>query len=97
MNPTWWLCLLLALSCFFYSQRMTIRICVPHNYPGDGISTQFVEEPVVENCEAYGNAYLGIHLGTGALRGKVRSNRAHDNGQDGLFLVRRVQHSLYGG
>jgi len=80
---------------FFHSQRMTIRNCVARNYPGDGISTQFVEDPVVEKCEAYGNAYLGIHLGTGALRGKVRFNRAHDNGQDGLFLCWRVQHSLY--
>jgi hypothetical protein len=80
---------------FFHSQRMTIRNCVARNYPGDGISTQFVEYPVVENCEAYGNAELGIHLGTGALRGIVRFNRAHDNGQDGLYLCWRVQRALY--
>ena len=67
------------------------------NYPGDGISTQFVEDPVVDNCEAYGNAYLGIHLGTGALRGLVRFNRAHDNGQDGLYLCWRVQRARYEG
>ena len=48
-------------------------------------------------CEAYGNAYLVIHLGTGALRGQVRFNRTHDNGQDGLFLCWRVQHSIYEG
>jgi Right handed beta helix region/Pectate lyase superfamily protein len=82
---------------FFHSQRMTISNCVARNYPGDGISTQFVEDPVVEKCEAYGNAFLGIHLGTGALRGKVRFNRTHDNGQDGLFLCWRVQHSVYEG
>ena len=76
---------------------MTISNCVARNYPGDGISTQFVEDPVVEKCESYGNAYLGIHLGTGALRGRVRFNRAHDNGQDGLFLCWRVQHALYEG
>ena len=76
---------------FFHSRKMTIRHCVARNYPGDGISCQFVEDPVVENCEALGNASLGIHLGTGALRGLVRSNRAHDNGQDGLFLCWRVQ------
>ncbi len=64
-------------------------------FPGDGISTQFVEDPVVENCEAYGNAQLGIHLGTGALRGLVRYNRAHNNGADGLFLCWRVQHARY--
>ena len=41
------------------------------------------------------NAYLGIHLGTGALRGIVRDCRAHDNGKDGLFLCWRVQHARY--
>jgi len=80
---------------FFHSKRMTIRHSVARNYPGDGISTQFVEDPVVEDCEAYGNAALGIHLGTGALRGVVRFNRAHDNDQDGLFLCWRVQHARY--
>jgi len=80
---------------FFHSQRMTIRNCVARNFPGDGISTQFVESPVVENCEAYGNAELGIHLGTGALHGVVRSDRAHDNGQDGLYLCWRVQYARY--
>jgi parallel beta-helix repeat protein len=80
---------------FFHSKRMTIRNCVARDFPGDGISTQFVEEPVVDNCEVYGNAELGIHLGTGALRGLVRSNRAHDNGKDGLYLCWRVQHARY--
>jgi parallel beta-helix repeat protein len=80
---------------FFHSQRMTIRSCVARNYPGDGISTQNVEDPTVDNCEAYGNAYLGIHLGTGAARGIVTDNRAHDNGKDGLYLCWRVQHSRY--
>jgi hypothetical protein len=80
---------------FFHSKQMTIRNCVARNYPGDGISTQFVEDPVIENCEAYGNALLGIHLGTGALRGIIRFNRAHDNGEDGLYLCWRVQHTLY--
>lgn len=80
---------------FFHSKRMTIRNCVARNFPGDGISTQFVEGPVVENCEAYGNAQLGIHLGTGALRGLVRYDRAHNNGTDGLYLCWRVQHARY--
>jgi parallel beta-helix repeat protein len=74
---------------------MTVQNCVVRNYPGDGISLQFVEDPVVENCEAEGNALLGIHLGTGAARGIVRDCRAHDNGQDGLFLCWRVQHARY--
>ena len=80
---------------FFHSKRMTIRNCVARDFPGDGISTQFVEEPVVDNCEVYGNAELGVHLGTGALRGNVRYNRAHDNGKDGLYLCWRVQHARY--
>jgi parallel beta-helix repeat protein len=80
---------------FFHSQRVTIHNCVARNYPGDGIGTQYVENPVVDNCEVHGNAQLGIHLGTGALHGIVRYNRAHDNGQDGLFLCWRVQHALY--
>jgi parallel beta-helix repeat protein len=82
---------------FFHSKRMTISNCKASNYPGDGISTQFVEDPVVNNCEAYGNAILGIHLGTGAARGIVRYNRAHNNGKDGLYLCWRVQHALYEG
>jgi len=82
---------------FFHSQRMTIRNVVARNYPGDGISTQFVEDPAVDNSEAYGNALLGIHLGTGAARGIVTYNRSHDNGEDGIYLCWRVQHARYEG
>ena len=80
---------------FFHSQRMHLRNCLARDYPGDGISLQFVEEPVVDNCEAEGNAELGIHLGTGALRGIVPDCRVHDNGKDGLYLCWRVQHARY--
>jgi hypothetical protein len=80
---------------FFHSQRVRIRNCVARNYPGDGISTQFVEDPAIENCEAYGNAAMGIHLGTGALRAVVRQNRAHANDQDGIYLCWRVQHARF--
>lgn len=82
---------------FFHSTHMTIRNCVARNYPGDGISCQFVEDPVVENCDSYENAYLGIHLGTGALRALVLNNRAHNNGEDGIYLCWRVQHARYEG
>ncbi len=82
---------------FFHSTQMTVRGCVARNYPGDGISCQFVEEPVVENCDSYDNAFLGIHLGTGALRGLVLNNRVHNNGEDGLYLCWRVQHARYEG
>ncbi len=80
---------------FFHSKKMRIHNCVARNFPGDGISTQFVEDPTIENCEAYDNAALGIHLGTGALRGIVRQNRSHDNGQDGIYLCWRVQHGRF--
>jgi len=80
---------------FFHSQKLSVRNCVARNFPGDGISTQFVEDPIIENCEAYGNAALGIHLGTGALRGEVRYNRSHDNGEVGLYLCWRVQQGMF--
>ncbi len=80
---------------FFHSKQMTVRNVVARNYPGDGISLQFVESPVVEHCDSYNNAYLGIHLGTGALHGVVENNQAHENGEDGLYLCWRVQHARY--
>jgi parallel beta-helix repeat protein len=80
---------------FFHSQNIRIRNCVARDYNGDGISTQFVERPVIENCEAYGNASLGIHLGTGALDASVRQNRSHNNGEDGIYLCWRVQHGSF--
>lgn len=80
---------------FFHSTRMTVHNAVARNYPGDGISLQFVEDPVVDHSDSYNNAYLGIHLGTGALRGIVENNQAHENGEDGLYLCWRVQHARY--
>ena len=80
---------------FFHSTHMTVHNAVARNYPGDGISLQFVEDPVVDHCDSYNNAYLGIHLGTGALRGIVEHNQAHENGEDGLYLCWRVQHARY--
>jgi hypothetical protein len=80
---------------FYHSKNFRIRNCVARDFAGDGISTQFVEYPVIENCEAFGNTLLGIHLGTGALYGVVRHNRTHDNGQVGLFLCWRVQHGRF--
>lgn len=80
---------------FYHSKNFRIRNCVARNFAGDGISTQFAEEPVIENCEAYGNANLGIHLGTGALQAVVRHNRSHDNGEVGLYLCWRVQHGVF--
>jgi hypothetical protein len=58
---------------------------------GDGISTWYVEDPTIEECESYGNAGLGIHLGSIALRGRVRHNRSHNNHLDGLYLCWSVR------
>ncbi|MBI1940608.1 MAG: right-handed parallel beta-helix repeat-containing protein [Acidobacteria bacterium] len=80
---------------FYHSRNFRIRNCVARDFAGDGISTQFVEYLLIENCEAFGNAYLGIHLGTGAKYGNVRHNRTHDNGQVGLFLCWRVQQGRF--
>jgi hypothetical protein len=84
-----------AAISFSRSKRFSIRNCVARNFAGDGICTAFVEEPVIENCEAYGNAYFGIHLGAGSLRGIVRSNRSHHNDVDGLYLCYRVQRGTF--
>ncbi|HEX5412447.1 MAG TPA: right-handed parallel beta-helix repeat-containing protein [Terriglobia bacterium] len=80
---------------FFHSTHMNVHNAVARSYPGDGISLQFVEDPIVDHCDSHNNAYLGIHLGTGALRGIVEHNQAHENGEDGLYLCWRVQHARY--
>ena len=84
-----------AAIYFYHSKRFRVRNCQARHYAGDGISAQFVEDPLIENCEAYGNAYYGIHLGTGALGATVRHNRAHHNDQVGLFLCWRVQNGRF--
>jgi hypothetical protein len=82
---------------FYHAKHATLANCQARNYPGDGISMQSVDDPVVDHCEAYGNAQLGIHLGTYATRGIVRYCRAHGNGQDGLYLCWFVRQTLYEG
>lgn len=76
---------------FFHARKFRIRGLVVRNYAGDGISTWYVEDPTIENCESYNNAGLGIHLGSGALRGRVRHNRSHNNHWDGIYLCWSVQ------
>lgn len=56
-----------------------------------------MDDPLVDHCEAAGNAQEGIHLGTYATRGIVRYSRAHDNGQDGPYLCWFVRQTLYEG
>ncbi len=80
---------------FYHSKKVSIRSCVARNFAGDGICVAAVEEALIENCEAYGNAQMGIHLGAGAYRCTVRHNRSHGNGWDGLYLCWRVQHGVF--
>lgn len=79
----------------FHSQKFKIQNIVARNFGSDGISTQFVEDPVIQDCETYGNGGLGIHLGTVALRATVQRNQIHDNGGDGLYLCWHVQHGVF--
>jgi hypothetical protein len=76
---------------FFHAKNFSVRGVTARNYVGDGISTWYVEDPTIEECESYGNAGLGIHLGSIALRGRVRHNRSHNNHLDGLYLCWSVQ------
>jgi hypothetical protein len=84
-----------AAVYIFHSQKFSIRNIVARNFGSDGISTQFVEDPIIEDCETYGNDGLGIHLGTVALRATVQRNKIHDNGGDGLYLCWHVQHGVF--
>jgi hypothetical protein len=79
----------------FRAKKFTIHGIVARNFGSDGISTQFVEDPAIQDCEVYGNGGLGIHLGTVALRASVQHNRIHDNGGDGLYLCWHVQHGVF--
>jgi hypothetical protein len=79
----------------FHSKKFNIKNVVARNFGSDGISTQFVEDPVIQDCEAYGNGGLGIHLGTVALRATVQRNQIHDNGADGLYLCWHVQRGVF--
>lgn len=79
----------------FRSKKFSIRNVVARNFGSDGISVQFVEDPVIQDCESYGNGGLGIHLGTIALRPTVQRNRIHDNHGDGLYLCWHVQHGIF--
>lgn len=78
-------------------RNVTVKNCVARNYNGDGISFQITEGVRILNCESYGNTGLGIHPGTGSERPEVRDSRAHDNGQDGLYLCWRVRHGVFAG
>jgi hypothetical protein len=84
-----------AAVYMFHSKKFSIRNIVARNFGSDGISTQFVEDPVIQDSETYGNGGLGIHLGTVALRPIVQRNRIHDNSADGLYLCWHVQHGVF--
>jgi parallel beta-helix repeat protein len=77
------------------ARRCTIRRCIARDFNGDGISWQTTEDITVEDCEALGNACLGLHPGTGSPRTIVRNCKAHHNGQIGLFLCWGVKHGRF--
>jgi parallel beta-helix repeat protein len=72
-----------------------IQGCEVRNYNGDGISFQQSNDVTVFDCTCRGNAFLGIHPGSGSQRPSVRNCIAHNNGTDGLFLCWRVRHGLF--
>jgi parallel beta-helix repeat protein len=77
------------------SRRFSIRNCAARNFAGDGIVVATTEHPTIENCEVYGNAEMGIHLGSGTYQSIVRGNRSHHNGRSGIYLCWRVQHGVF--
>lgn len=72
-----------------------IQGCDVRNYNGDGISFQQSNDVTVADCTSKGNAFLGIHPGSGSQRPLVRNCIASNNGTDGLFLCWRVRHGLF--
>ncbi len=72
-----------------------IQGCEVRNYNGDGISFQQSNDVTVLDCTCQGNAFLGIHPGSGSQRPSVRNCIARNNGTDGLFLCWRVRHGLF--
>jgi parallel beta-helix repeat protein len=83
---------------FLYrGNKVHITECIVHSYNGDGISFQQSNDIVVENCESYNNASLGLHPGSGSQRPVVKNNKAYNNGSDGLFLCWRVRYGLFEG
>jgi parallel beta-helix repeat protein len=77
------------------ARRCVIRRCVACNGNGDGISWQTTEDILVEHCEVFGNACLGLHPGTGSPHTIVRDCKAHHNGEIGLFLCWGVRHGRF--
>ena len=72
-----------------------IQDCEVRNYNGDGISFQQSNDVTVLGCTCQGNAFLGIHPGSGSQRPSVRNCYARNNGTDGLFLCWRVRHGFF--
>jgi parallel beta-helix repeat protein len=72
-----------------------IQDCEVRGYNGDGISFQQSNDVTVLGCTSRGNAFLGIHPGSGSQRPSVRNCIARNNGTDGLFLCWRVRHGFF--
>ena len=72
-----------------------IQDCVVRDYNGDGISFQQSNDVSVAGCICEGNAFLGLHPGSGSQRPRIQDCIARNNGSDGLFLCWRVRHGLF--
>jgi len=79
----------------YHAFGTVVQNCTVRNYNGDGISFQQSNDVSVLGCTVEGNAYLGIHPGSGSQRPRVQNCVARENGTDGLYLCWRVRHGLF--
>jgi hypothetical protein len=85
-------------GCIFLQDcnRVSIRRVIARNYHGDGISWQICHDVLVEQCQSFGHAGLGLHPGSGSQRPVMRNNHLHHN-DIGLFFCWGVKYGLASG
>lgn len=82
-------------GCIFAQDcnRLTFRRVIARNNNGDGISWQICHDVLVEDCESYDHAGLGLHPGSGSQRPIMRNNRVLRN-DIGIFFCWGVRFGL---
>lgn len=76
----------------YESRFCRVANCVVRNVASDGIMVCSNSRDItLESCEAVGNQYFGIHLGSGTWGAFVKNCTCARNGLDGLYLCWRVQ------
>jgi hypothetical protein len=82
-------------GCVFLQdcQRVTMRNLEACNYNGDGLSWQICHDVLVEGCQSYGHAGLGLHPGSGSQRPIMRNNKMRGN-DIGIFFCWGVTNGL---